>query len=134
MLGLNVIRNDPRQRGFTQPCPLWQGVCTVYTSPHYPRGCRSYRCKLLKDVIDESIRLPDALEIIRQAMDLIRGVEALLPDSQHASFRERLVEHMEQGRADSAFRLKANVLLAFIETHFGVKDFFDNPAKDNKGR
>ena len=54
-LGLTVIRNDPRQRGFTQPYPLWDGQCTVYDSPHYPRGCRSYNCKLLREVLDESV-------------------------------------------------------------------------------
>jgi hypothetical protein len=133
-LGLNVIRSDPRQRGFTQPCPLWQGDCTVYTSPHYPRGCRTYQCKLLKQMIDGNVPLPEALRVVQQAMEMIREVEALLPASPNASFRERLVEQMEQGSADPALQLKANALLALFETQFGVNDFFDTAAESNLGR
>ena len=32
-LGLTVFRSDPNQRGFSQPCPLWNGECTIYDSP-----------------------------------------------------------------------------------------------------
>src|SRR5215510_11603100 len=66
-LGLTVFRSDPTQRGFSQPCPLWNGQCTIYDSPHYPYVCRAYKCKLLKDVTSENISLPDALTIIEQA-------------------------------------------------------------------
>jgi hypothetical protein len=64
-LGLNVFRSDPRERGFSQPCPLWQGQCTIYTSPHYPHFCRVYKCKLLKEV-HETTLLPDALDVVQQ--------------------------------------------------------------------
>src|SRR5436190_16561714 len=90
-LGLHVIRSDPRQRGFTQPCPLWQGQCTIYTSPDYPRVCRSYQCKLLKEMLDENIPLADALTTVEQAQEMIREVESFLPASSTTNFRERLV-------------------------------------------
>src|SRR5262245_54486378 len=70
-LGLRVFREVPRQRGFNQPCPLWQGQCTVYSSPHYPHFCRTYKCKLLKKVLDETTRLSDALMAIRGVKELI---------------------------------------------------------------
>ena len=76
-LGLNVIRTDPRQRGFTQPCPMWNGECTIYESPHYPRGCDSYRCKLLRELLDESVALPKALRVVRRAKEMIQRVDAL---------------------------------------------------------
>ena len=131
-LGLNVIRSDPRQRGFTQPCPLWQGQCTVYTSPHYPRVCRTYQCKLLKEVLHENIPLPEALTVVQQAMEMIQELEMFLPASSKISFRERLVEHMERGNTDPEFQRKADALIIFFDQHFGVKDFFDEPRKSNK--
>ena len=123
-LGLNVIRSDPRQRGFTQPCPMWNGVCTIYESPHYPRGCDSYRCKLLRELLDESVSLPRALKIVNQAMKMIQEVAEFLPAASQVSFRERLVTQMEQGAADAKFLQKANALLVFFDKHFGVNDFF----------
>ena len=56
---MEVFRSDPTQRGFSQPCPLWHGQCTIYTSPHYPRFCGTYKCQLLKKVMDETTLLPD---------------------------------------------------------------------------
>jgi|SRR6266487_239160 len=134
-LGLNVFRSDPRQRGFSQPCPLWQGQCTIYTSPHYPHFCHTYKCKLLKEVLDENTSLPHALTIVEKAKEMIREVEALLPISLHTNFRERLVEHLEYlnqsaGQEDMDLdlrRLKAEALLSFYEQVFGVDDLVEKP-------
>ena len=132
-LGLKVIRNDPRQRGFTQPCPLWDGMCTVYTSPSYPRTCRTYKCIVLRRLLDEDIALPEALSIIRETLDLIREIEPLLPASTAISFRERLITHKEfleskgeeQEEVDAEFLRKAEILLTYYEDRFGVDDFID---------
>ena len=128
-LGLNVIR-EPRQRGFSQPCPLWQGECTIYASPHYPRFCHTYKCKLLKELLDESTTLPASLKVVRQAMGMIEELESLLPASPNISFRERLVARMEREDIELEFRLKADTLLTFFEKHFGVTDFFDKPKEE----
>ncbi len=128
-LGLNVIR-EPNQRGFSQPCPLWDGVCTVYTSPQYPRFCHTYKCKLLKELLEENIPLPESLTVVQQAMKMIQELEVFLPASSKVGFRERLVAQMEQGNADREFKLKANTLLNFFEKHFGVSDFFDKPREE----
>lgn len=127
-LGLNVSR-DPRQRGFSQPCPLWQGQCTIYHSPHYPRFCRTYKCKLLKEVLDENTSLPDALGMIEQAKGMIRELVALLPPSTATNFRERLVAQLDgQGLSETEFSRKARVLLVFYEEMFGVDDLIDPPG------
>jgi len=126
-LGLNVIRSDPRQRGFTQPCPMWNGNCTIYHSPHYPRGCDSYKCKLLREVLDESVSLPKALRTVQRAMKMIREVEVFLPVVPNSSFRERLIEQVENGNADADFQQKADALLVFFDKNFGVNDFFEKP-------
>lgn len=139
-LGLNVFRSVPSQRGFSQPCPLWQGECTIYGSPHYPHFCRTYKCKLLKQVLDESTSLSGALTAIQQAKGLIRELEALLPSSQNANFRERLITHLEemermkattgQENLEEEFQLKANELLVVYERVFGVKDVVDQPYEE----
>ncbi|MDX1378840.1 MAG: YkgJ family cysteine cluster protein, partial [Anaerolineales bacterium] len=105
-LGVRVFR-EPHQRGFNQPCPLWDGVCTVYTSPDYPRFCKTYKCKLLKELIDEKIQLSEALTVVKQIMEMIEEVDALLPDSSHPNFRDRLVEYVGDGNSSQEFRLKA---------------------------
>jgi hypothetical protein len=122
-LGLKVFRSVPSQRGFNQPCPLWQGQCTIYESPHYPRFCRTYKCKLLKELLDESTSLPHALTVIEQAKAMIHEVEALLPPSPNANFRERLVAHLETVKdTDLDLRRKADELLMMYEEIFGVND------------
>ena len=79
VLGLNVFQSVPSERGFSQPCPLWQGQCTIYSSPHYPHFCRTYKCKLLKKVLDETTSLPDALTSVQQAKEMIQELELRLP-------------------------------------------------------
>ena len=131
-LGLNVFGSEPSQRGFSQPCPLWEGECTVYTSPHYPHACRTYKCKLLKEILDETIPLPNALIVIQQTKEMIAELEMFLSASPNISFRERLVEHIEsleesakQENADLEFQQRANELLIYYKKNFGVKDFVD---------
>jgi len=118
-LGLKVF-SEPRQRGFNQPCPLWDGVCTIYDSPNYPRFCHTYKCKLLKQVLDEATPLPSALTTVRQTKDLIDTLSGLLPASSNPNFRERLVAHLESGYADPEFRRLAKELLNVYEQQFGV--------------
>lgn len=125
-LGLKVLGSDPKQRGFNQPCPLWDGECTIYTSPDYPHFCRVYKCTLLKKVIDGTTSLPYALAAVSEAKELISEVERYLPASLNKNFRERLVAHMEQGSADSEFQHKARTLLLFYKDYFGVKDLIDH--------
>ncbi|MCC6259312.1 MAG: hypothetical protein IT311_00500 [Anaerolineales bacterium] len=132
-LGLSVIRNDPRQRGFLQPCPVWQdGVCTVYTSPDYPSSCRKYKCVVLRKLLDEEIDFDGALKQIEETLSLIREVESLLPDFAISSFRERVITHKENVEklnkhdfAQKEFLQKANQLLEIYESRFGVDDFID---------
>jgi hypothetical protein len=128
-LGLNVIRNDPRQRGFTQPCPLWNGICTIYTSPNYPRGCRSYKCKLLKGILEDNAPLQPALMIVQQAKELIAGVEPFLPASATQGFRECFVQALEDKNNSAEFRAIADEILVYLENYFGVDDFF-SPVPD----
>jgi len=136
-LGLKVVRSIPSQRGFNQPCPLWKGQCTIYTSPSYPHFCRTYKCKLLKKVLDETTSLTEALGVVETATGMIHELEALLPDSPNPNFRERLVVHLEVLEGSNAledtaseFQRKAGALLAFYEELFGVTDLIQKTAEE----
>lgn len=132
-LGIKVIRNDPRQRGFNQPCPMWNGVCSIYETPEYPRSCQKYKCVVFKRLADEDLSLPEALKIVQDTLDLISEVEALLPLPKEDSFRERLLaykEKLENGNgtaheSEQAFLQKSAELLFRYESRFGVDDFID---------
>lgn len=123
-LGVDVLR-EPGQRGFDQPCPLWNGVCTIYTSPQYPRFCRNYKCKLVKQILDEIIPLHSALTVVQQTKSLIHKFETFLPASSNPNFRERLVAYVQEENTKSEVHSKARELLEFYETHFGVSDLVE---------
>lgn len=131
-LGLQVFRSDPTQRGFSQPCPLWQGECTIYTSQHYPRVCRAYKCKLLKDMLAEEISFEMTLDKLAFAKEMVHELERLLPPSAVKNFRERLVaqvEHPEEYPWEQAayayFRTRAEILLGIYAQSFGVTDMIE---------
>jgi hypothetical protein len=124
VLGLNVLGSGPNDRGFSQPCSLWDGECTIYTSSHYPHFCGLYKCKLLKELMDERITLAGALLVIRDAKETIEEVETLLPALPKTNFRERLVDHLAD--ADNEFQEKARKLLTLYKDRFGVKDIVDD--------
>jgi uncharacterized protein len=133
-LGMTVLRSDPTQRGFNQPCPLWLGQCTIYDSPHYPRACLAYKCKLLKELLAESRSLPEALTVVEQAKRLFGEMEALLPKSSNVNFRERLVAQIEHPQESAlganeyaTFIQKAQALLLFYDQAFGVNDLLEKP-------
>lgn len=137
VLGLAVFRSDPRQRGFSHPCPLWDGQCTIHDSPHYPHVCRAYKCKLLKEVIHENIPLPEALAAIARAKETIRDVDALLPASSEKNFRKRFVAWLEAAKESSGrenidpeFQRLVEALLDFYENVFGVSDLIDTPDEE----
>ena len=125
-LGVKVFR-EPNQRGFNQPCLFWDRVCTIYTSTHYPRFCHTYKCHLLKNVLDEKLSLDEAFDIVKRMKGIIQELETFLPDSLQVNFRERLITkmgHLNLRETDFQFKQKAEDYLAFCEKYFGVRDFF----------
>lgn len=141
-LGLTVFRSDPNQRGFSQPCPLWRGHCTIYGSPQYPHVCRAYKCKLLKEVLSEKAELSEALDVVEQAKGMIQELEVFLPYSPSPNFRERLVAFLEnlpqwdvpeQQDHLQELRQKAEALLAFYEEIFGVDDLIERAEEGDSG-
>jgi len=125
-LGLNVLGVEPENRGFGLPCPLWAGKCPIHTSPDYPHACRTYKCKLLKLVMDENTPLAEALEVVEQTKEMIKELKTLMPTSPSNNFRERLVAHLENPKnTDQNFRKKAGELLILYEKQYGIKGLID---------
>lgn len=120
-LGVKVFR-EPHRRGFDQPCPLWDGVCTIYASPRYPNFCRVYKCRLLKRLLDGRVGLTGALAIVRQTKNMIAVLEKTLPPSANPNFRERLVAHLEESDPSPAFIQGAEALFEMYRAQFGVTD------------
>jgi hypothetical protein len=131
-LGMRVYRSDPTQRGFSLPCPLWKGDCPIHASPHYPRACRAYQCKLLKELLGERAALAQALGVVERARGMIAELEAMLGVPAGANFREWLVARIEQPEqhplaegARAEFQEKAEALLRFYAEQFGVTDLLE---------
>ncbi|MBE7436123.1 MAG: hypothetical protein HS100_19565 [Anaerolineales bacterium] len=129
-LGIKVIRDDPRQRGYLQPCPMWDGTCRIYGLPVYPKSCVKYKCKVFRQLEEGDISLQKGLVIIEETLALIREIEPLLPDSSMKSFRERLIAHKEELESkkkdlNGEFVQKTAKLLTRYEDVLGVDDFID---------
>ena len=120
-LGVKVFR-EPEHRGFDQPCPLWDGVCTIYDLPQYPRFCGTYKCKLLKRLMDESMELPQALDVVGQTKGMIHDLEPNLTGDSSENFRERLVKTFENVEGNQDVEERIRELLRLLEDQFGVKD------------
>ena len=78
----------------------------------------------------EDTTLSDALIKVKQAKDLIREVEALLPYAPNPNFRERLVAQLES-QPEAELQQKAEILLEFYERVFGVDDLVEK-AEDGE--
>lgn len=129
-LGVDVLR-EPGQRGFSQPCPLWDGVCTIYETSQYPRFCRTYKCKLLKQVLDEITPLPSALTIVHRTKSLIHALDVVLPASPSPNFRERLAAYLEREDVSLEIQQQAGKLLEIYEVQFGVNDLLEDPPENS---
>jgi len=133
-LGLTVVQPDEKRHGFSQPCPMWEGECTIYKTKNYPSGCRAFNCKLLRELLDESVSLPRALRVVKRTKKKIDVIEKLLPSSQYMSFRDRVVEQLSYlsrstrlTLAESELQAELNSVLNEIENRFGVRNFNNIP-------
>jgi len=89
---------------------------------------------VLRELEDENIQLPEALNVIQETLKMIREIESFLPASSTISFRERLITYKESlekldkqkySSIEKEFLFKAGELLNIYENRFGVDDFID---------
>lgn len=76
--------------------------------------------------MDEKTSLPEAMEKVQRAHEMIMELENYLPVSKTVSFRERLLMKMEtRSEENREFREKAQRLISYFEDFFGVMDFIE---------
>lgn len=87
--------NEGDKDYFRLPCPYFSGRCTIYDSKR-ANICWSYRCQLLKDFAEEKVTLRDAIETIRQTMqmrnDLLEQYHIISGNRIEKNFRQLLIE------------------------------------------
>ncbi len=63
---------------FEQPCPAYEGICSVY--PDHPLSCKNYACTLLKLLRNNDINIEYALKIVDEIQSAISQIdETLMP-------------------------------------------------------
>lgn len=75
VLGLAIEDDDERTGGelLLQPCAALRGTrCEIY--PHRPKCCRTFECRLLKNVRLGKLSTRAALDRIEDALGQIRGI------------------------------------------------------------
>lgn len=61
--GGTLFTNSEGLLSFLQPCPAYNGLCSVY--PQHPSSCKEYQCQLLKSVHNNEIKFDKAQEIVK---------------------------------------------------------------------
>jgi len=48
-LGMTLQQSYQEKLGFTMPCPMWIGQCSIYLHPDKPKTCGRFECKKFKE-------------------------------------------------------------------------------------
>jgi hypothetical protein len=117
-MGLDVDEDGGGEL-LTQPCAALKGTrCGVYA--HRPGCCRTFECRLLKDVRAGDVNVGDAVEFIESARSQLAHVHALLSGlgmrRSRLPLRERIAEALaREPSADAAVQRKRDELGAAME-------------------
>jgi hypothetical protein len=122
-LGLGYIEDSDGRTGFRQPCPAFEGCCSVYEAR--PSVCRRFRCNLLAKVIEGALPIEEAEGIVETAKGLVRRGEPLGVDLSTLTARKRIRE-AGPAAAPRAY-LEAVAVGTFLERHF-TKAKADDPS------
>jgi uncharacterized protein len=117
-LGLRV----QRQQGVVfmqQPCSaLKDRCCSIYAQR--PVRCRRFECKQLQSVLAGAIELPEALQRIHDAQQLIEQLRALLDEKGFAEPEEPLLTQIERAlaqRPNSSWLPEQHEVHAQLQNH-----------------
>jgi uncharacterized protein len=92
--GLPILREGSK-RVFRQPCPKFScGACSVYADR--PAVCRTYRCKLLKNVDEGHLTIEEAGDKIATAKTLIGTVASAVPEGATSELRARAAKRLKE--------------------------------------
>ena len=100
VLGLDVEEDDNTSAGLLlQPCGALKGTrCSIYA--HRPKCCRTFECRLLRDVEQGTVTLAAAKQTVRDVSKQIDYVEILIgqlrTSNEHLPLKERAMEALEE--------------------------------------
>ncbi len=76
--GGELFTNKAGKLSFRQPCPAYDGKCSVY--PDHPLSCRQYRCKLLDTLLKGERTFNEARRIVEKTKQEVETIDtSLLP-------------------------------------------------------
>lgn len=94
---------------FKLPCPYFDKKCTIYDQEK-PHVCSSFRCQLLKNLAKEKINKVDAVQVVKNAMDLRSEIfilyEAINKTKEPISFREILFDIRKRTETNKLANIK----------------------------
>ena len=97
-LGLR-LRSRHGKRYFQQPCSAFRGsCCSVYDER--PVRCREFECRQLQKVAEGEINEQAALETIRQALQEVEQVEALVEKCGAKNLKRSLKQRFEKATSE----------------------------------
>jgi len=115
--GGELFYNKAGKLSFRQPCPAYNGICTVY--PNHPISCKNYECKLLRMVKKKEMGTEKAEEIIRKIkveIDLIDKTLTPLLGRRTVIVDDYISEFFEKLKENTALKKEYQSLLI----HFGI--------------
>jgi Fe-S-cluster containining protein len=97
LLGLETEDADDLSAGVMPlPCgALSHRKCTVYS--HRPECCRTFECRLLKDVVSGRCELPDAKTLVREIVGKVEDVRSWLRELAVEELELTLIERFQEG-------------------------------------
>lgn len=122
ILGLDWVE-EKGATGFRQPCPAFrEGACGVYEQR--PRVCRTFRCRLLRNLDKGAVTMAEALATVATAREMLRRGAAAGRDLTTVAARERVCKAGPRGsegdEASTAPRLylEAVAIGMYLQRHF----------------
>ena len=123
---------------FKLPCQYFFQKCTIYDRKRAD-VCGSFRCQLLKDFADRKISVSDALETVREAMqirkELLQQYRNISGNTGNMNFRQLLIElgKMQKsatdkeslGMAYEMLLVRCNIFEALLIKHFRSAEDFE---------
>ena len=91
-----------QKRAFKQPCPYYRNnICFIYKTRPYV-VCESFRCKLLRSVISETVSYTDAIKIIDEVIALKTKIEQQILENHPENTGDSLPQKMKEFEAHFA--------------------------------
>ncbi len=119
---------------FTLPCSVFDGHCSIYYQER-PSTCSKHRCELLESIIQEEIKIQDALIIVEKMKFLL---DEFLPELKHICDNNKInyppqlmdiiLDSLEEGKTKEEFKKENKKLFMKVATFEFLKNkyFYKN--------